>query len=279
MVTANEAFRGKRILIIDDEADSATVGYRLDGGEVIANCIAEQVSELREALGSVSFLQVTATPYSLYLQPTDIVVENVLEFRPLRPAFTVLAPVPDAYVGGETYFGENSRSDEPTVERMIHHEVDHAEFDRLKKADLRVVRGQNVLTTPGIAGYRAAMVNFLVGGCMLRILGHRAGTLEPRLRYSLLVHSEAGKAAHKWQEDVAKLIFEQLGEEAKSVTEIFGMLLHTSYQDLAGSMRLAGRDVPSYDEVEAMVITALHNGWVDTAVVNSDQDVAAFLYH
>lgn len=279
MVTANEAFRGKRVLIIDDEADSATVGYRLDGGEVIANCIAEQVSELREALGSVSFLQVTATPYSLYLQPTDIVVENVLEFRPLRPAFTVLAPVPDAYVGGETYFGENSRSDEPTVERMIHHEVDHEEFDKLKKADLRVVRGQNVLTTPGIAGYRAAMVNFLVGGCMLRILGHRAGTLEPRLRYSLLVHSEAGKAAHKWQEDVAKLIFEQLGEEAKSVTEVFGMLLRTSYQDLAASMRLAGRDVPSYDEVEAMVITALHDGWVGTAVVNSDQDVAAFLDH
>jgi hypothetical protein len=52
-----------------------------------------QISELRSTINSSSFLQVTATPYFLYLQPTEIEVANVLAFKPTRPAFTRLVPV------------------------------------------------------------------------------------------------------------------------------------------------------------------------------------------
>jgi hypothetical protein len=82
------AMRALRVLIIDDEADSASSGYTKRSGEIEANTIARQISEFRKSLEQVSFLQVTATPYSLYLQPNTVVVVNVLECKPTRPAFT-----------------------------------------------------------------------------------------------------------------------------------------------------------------------------------------------
>ena len=138
----------KRTLIIDDEADNASIGYSKKAGLIEARTIATQVSELRSAIQLSSFLQVTATPYSLYLQPTEIEVANVLTFKPTRPAFTKLVPVPAEYVGGETYFGESARSETDTLESLIHHTVDHREFDRLKKPDGRSFKLEEVLTAP-----------------------------------------------------------------------------------------------------------------------------------
>src|SRR5258708_35029498 len=155
----------KRILIIDDEADNASIGYTKKEGLIEAQKIATQINKLRSVIDEASFLQVTATPYSLYLQPNEIEVANVLEFKPTRPAFTKLVPVPPDYVSGETYFGESSRSETDTLESLIHHTIDPKEFDRLKKQDRRSFQLDNVLTAPQIEGYRTAIVNFIVGGC------------------------------------------------------------------------------------------------------------------
>ena len=53
----------KRAIIVDDEADSASIGYTKKGDVKEANKIAAQISELRSVIPNVSFLQVTATPY------------------------------------------------------------------------------------------------------------------------------------------------------------------------------------------------------------------------
>ncbi|MDX6288954.1 MAG: hypothetical protein QOH42_753 [Blastocatellia bacterium] len=142
----NPAMATKRILIIDDEADNASIGYTKKEGLIEAQKIATQITKLRSAINESSYLQVTATPYSLYLQPTEIEVANVLEFRPTRPAFTKLVPVPSDYVGGETYFGESARSETDTLESLIHHTIDTKEFDRLKKQDNRSFKLDDVLT-------------------------------------------------------------------------------------------------------------------------------------
>lgn len=75
------AMSAKRTLIIDDEADSASIGYTQKQGIIEANKIAKQVSELRSSIESSSFLQVTATPYSLYLQPSEVEVVHLGEER------------------------------------------------------------------------------------------------------------------------------------------------------------------------------------------------------
>ena len=267
----------RRVLIIDDEADNASIGYTKKEGLLEAQKIATQITNLRSVIDRSSFLQVTATPYSLYLQPNSIEVANVIEFKPTRPAFTKLVPVPPDYVGGETYFGESARSAADTLESLIHHTLDPKEFDRLKKKDNRSFKLDNVLTTPAIDGYRTAIVNFIVGGCIQRINGIRAGGKPKKLRYSFLLHSEAGKSAHDWQETLTEAIVEKFTTAAESGDPIFSELVAKSYADLERSLKLASQPVPSLIEVSKSVVEALTGEYVTIVKVNSDDDVAAQL--
>jgi hypothetical protein len=83
----NPAMAQKRTLIIDDEADNASIGYSKKEGIIEARTIAKQVSELRSVIQQSSFLQVTATPYSLYLQPNEVTVVGLplFQFEPAPP--------------------------------------------------------------------------------------------------------------------------------------------------------------------------------------------------
>lgn len=273
----NAAMAAKRTLIIDDEADNASIGYTKRAGLIEATKIATQVSKLRAVIQKSSFLQVTATPYSLYLQPNEIEVANVLAFRPTRPAFTKLVPVPSEYVGGETYFGESAHSETDTLESLIHHTVDHSEFDRLKKPDGRSFKLENVLTAPAIQGYRSAIVNFIVGGCIQRINKAKVGGKQKKLRYSFLLHTEAGKDAHKWQEKLTKTIVSKLKNASETRSPDFAALISKSHADFSRSLTLASEPIPEIGEVLQLVGEALAGEHITIAKVNSDDDVAALL--
>ncbi len=273
----NPAMAAKRTLIIDDEADNASIGYTKKEGLIEAQKIATQITKLRSVIAGSSFLQVTATPYSLYLQPTEIEVANVLEFKPTRPAFTKLVPVPPEYVGGETYFGESSRSETDTLESLIHHTIDPKEFDRLKKKDLRSFKLENVLTASQIDGYRTAILTFIVGGCIQRLNGIKAGRKPKKLRYSFLLHSEAGRDAHKWQETLTTEIVKKLKAEALAGSSLFSELVAKSYEDLARSLKLASQPVPDRKDVVDSVAGALQQEHITITKVNSDEDVADLL--
>lgn len=270
---------GKRILIVDDEADNASVGYsnNRENGDVDANTIAKQVSDLRSQPENISFLQVTATPYSLYLQPNNVEVGNALSFKPTRPAFTELVPVPTAYVGGDTYFGEQARSEEATVESLIHYTVDHHEFERLKKQDRRSIKSGEELTAQGIKGYRAAIINFIVGGCIQRINGVISGKNPKKLRYSLLLHSEAAKGSHEWQQTITHEIKGQFIDACNHDSPIFRDLVKVSYDDLKRSLALNNEPVPTLAEIIDEVRKAVTGGYITITKVNSDEDVSAML--
>ncbi|MDL5052169.1 Z1 domain-containing protein [Oscillatoria laete-virens NRMC-F 0139] len=267
----------KRVLIIDDEADNASIGYTKRAGLLEARSIATQISELRSVIHHSSFLQVTATPYSLYLQPSEIEVANVIEFKPTRPAFTKLVPVPPDYVGGETYFGESAKSENETVESLIHYTVDHSEFERLKKPDGRALKLDDVLTSNAIKGYRAAILNFIVGGCIQRMNGQSAGAKLKKLRYSFLLHSESTKDAHNWQEKLTRTVIEKLLSASTTNDSIFQTLIIDSYRDLKRSLELSGKSTPTIENVIDAVKTALMDEHITIAKVNSDDDVAALL--
>ena len=268
-----------RALIIDDEADNASVGYAMNQGDVDATTIATLISQLRSTLNRPSFLQVTATPYSLYLQPNDIVVGNNANFKPTRPAFTKLVPVPSAYVGGDTYFGDAAQSEEPTVESLIHHVVDHREFDILRTQDRRRFKIEESLESPAIESYREAVVNFIVGGCIQRALGIAQGVNSRLLRYSFLVHSEAGRGAHSHQEAITIELCKQLTDEASASSERFNELIQASHEDLSESLTLAGIEVPHIESVKGLVKEALAGGYITILKVNSDEQVATMLDH
>lgn len=149
----------KKVLIVDDEADLASVRFVQKRGEtnISQGTIADQIDKLRELSDGMAFLQVTATPYSLYLQP-DNYDESVntadFVFKPKRPADTELLPIHNGYVGGNDYF-ETYSDDDPRSQLIV--EVSAQEQDALRRPDQRRISRDRVLDSPNTAGLRRAI--------------------------------------------------------------------------------------------------------------------------
>ena len=101
-------------MILDDEADQASLdttvasrSLKKASAPAFSSTIhrrlvqndrtAELGESVRETLRHNVFVQVTATPYSLFLQNID---------HPLRPQFTCLLEPGDGYTGGESFFAD-----------------------------------------------------------------------------------------------------------------------------------------------------------------------------
>lgn len=94
-----EALGPRRTLIIDDEADQASLNTQVRKGTQSA--IYREILRLRAAAGAYLYVQYTATPFApLLLEPTDV----------LAPEFLVQLEPGSGYVGGRTYFVDR-RSD------------------------------------------------------------------------------------------------------------------------------------------------------------------------
>lgn len=67
----NYSINEKKCLIIDDEADTTGIGYNKVKGEdeYTLRMVSSKVNEMRGTLDGCVFVEVTATPYALYLQP------------------------------------------------------------------------------------------------------------------------------------------------------------------------------------------------------------------
>lgn len=86
-------------LIIDDEADQASLNTRESKEDGSRSTINERLGELRGLFDRSTYLQVTATPQALFLQAPG---------HDFRPQFTVLSHPGAEYVGGEDFFGADS---------------------------------------------------------------------------------------------------------------------------------------------------------------------------
>jgi hypothetical protein len=91
--------KGLTCLIIDDEADQASLNTKERRADGTRSAINDRIVDLRGFFEKNTYLQVTATPQALFLQgPTHA----------FRPAFTVLSHPGAEYVGGEDFFGDGS---------------------------------------------------------------------------------------------------------------------------------------------------------------------------
>jgi hypothetical protein len=266
--------RKKSVLIIDDEADLASVSFRKTGGVSSAGVISQQIDQLRESVTNSAFLQVTATPYALYLQPdNEIVVNGSSLFKPKRPAFTVMLPTHSKYAGGDEYFERSSEPESPAY--YFYQEVPVAERDALKKEDRRRLQIDRVLTENNATTLRTAIVNFLVGGAIRR-LQQRAVGQRPQ-KYSFLFHTEQSRSSHEWQETVAGAIKDALVDQARADSPLFNELIRSAYIDLRRSIELEGMSLPSIEQVTKAVVEALETEQLMITKVNSDTDVNKLL--
>jgi hypothetical protein len=264
----------KSVLIIDDEADLASVSFRKVSGVSTAGTISQQIDQLRDSVTNSAFLQVTATPYALYLQPDDeIVVNGNCLFKPKRPAFTVLLPPHSKYVGGDDYFEKSVDPDSPAF--YFYREVPLLEREALKKSDARRLQIDKVLTDKNAAVLRDAVVTFLVGGAIRR-LQQLAASQRPQ-KYSFLFHTEQSRNSHEWQEKVAIALRDCLVDQARADSPIFNELVRAAYVDLRRSIELEGVSLPSIEDVKKAVVESLETGQLMITKVNSDVDIKQLL--
>ena len=268
--------RAKRVLMVDDEADFASLRFAKKRGtdEVDQGRIANQMDELRRELSRPAFLQVTATPYALYLQPDEYEAPTGanLTFEPKRPAFTKLVPVHSAYVGGDHYFGDHEE-DEP--EYYLWHEVQQDELDALKKEDRRRFSIEDVLTTSKVKALRSAVANFVTAGAIRR-LQQRAEGQRPK-HYAMIVHVETARSAHAWQHRVSQEILDRMKAAIVARDPIADQLIDEAIADLRRSVEAEGLAVPDRTALVREIRESFEKGAVATEKVNSDNDVEALL--
>lgn len=272
--------KSKKILIVDDEADFASIGFHKEkeSGLIEQNKIAKQIDEIRTKVERSNFLQVTATPYSLYLQPDNEDGEDGL-FPPKRPAFTVLLPIHKDYVGGDYYFIESQKESSPAAH--VYEEVSTEELDvlkahkKLKRADRRSFKIEEVFSSSATKSLRDSIMNFIVGGCIRRI---QHGSFGQKVEnYSFVIHTEQSRTSHSWQEDIVKKLNEELINIAKNNKDLFNKLVTDAYENLKSSIELTGLNLPQFDVVLVNASKALIEGMLVVEKVNSDKDVKALL--
>ncbi|KKR42012.1 hypothetical protein A2356_01100 [Candidatus Nomurabacteria bacterium RIFOXYB1_FULL_39_16] len=280
LTTTYPDLKNKKILIIDDEADFASISFHKEkeSGSIEQGKIAQQIDDIRNTVKRSDLLQVTATPYSLYLQSDDSEDSESL-FLPKRPAFTVLVPIHKDYVGGDYYFIESE--EEGTTAFHVYKEVPIEELEilkvrkTLKRADRRSFKIEEVFTSPSTRTIRNSIMNFIVGGSIRRIQQENKG--EKQENYSFLIHTEQSRNSHNWQEEVVNKLNEELVRIAKEDQALFNVLVEEAYNDLKPSVELSGLQLPIFSVVLHEVSDVLTKGMLVVEKVNSDKDVKALL--
>jgi hypothetical protein len=275
-----EQLQTKKVLIIDDEADQASVSFVSDkqkeDGIDFAK-IATQISNFRLLLkGKNSFLQVTATPYSLYLQPESVNF-NQEEYAPIRPAFTHLLKPHEAYVGGKYYFEESLDGHSPASH--IHIQVTDEELDFLngkskttQTYNKKVI--DNILLSKNIEKIRFALFNFLVGGAIRQLQENNDDFWSKPYHCAFVLHTSTTKQIHRQQKQLVTDLIKSLKEvDAEKLKE----LLRPSYHNLVFSLNASGKTFATFDKIIEAIENALIHNHIGIIEVNSENQVSELL--
>ena len=176
--TGNRYFTNEfPILIIDDEADQASINTKYKAGrngKVDENYDVSKINQLIRQLLSLfscrSYVGYTATPYANIFIPPEI--DDLQLGKDLFPRDFILSlPKPKRYIGAMEFFGEDEDSEIMPLHRQINFSVDEFLDD-----DKRSV----AMSTPD--ELKRAILSFLLSTAARNVRGH---LLEPN---SMLVH-------------------------------------------------------------------------------------------
>jgi len=197
--------RGLACLIIDDEADQASLNTKATKNDGTQSRINQQIEELRGFFHKNTYLQVTATPGALFLQ------EGTHAFR---PKFTVLSHPGKDYVGGDDFFLRG-------VESLVR------EFPL---PDLTALSA-GMQPTPGSqmpSSLLAALDAFMIGATYKRYI-------EADQKSAFLCHVSTRTADHKHIVDLLRKYKSDLGTGLKAGNQKLVARLRKAFDDLAGT--------------------------------------------
>jgi hypothetical protein len=269
-----QALQTKNILIVDDEADFVSIGYRSRKNEegtreIDINVISKQISDFRKNLKIGSdYLQVTATPYSLYLQPENIIIRDTV-FSPMRPKFTVLLPMHDKYIGSNYYFEESKKVNSPA--QYLFQAINEEELKALSKTHGKVL--DNVLNSTAVYHFRSAIINYLVASALRILQSEKQG--KNNYKSSFIVHTETGKLKHENQAHLVTRLVGGLKVEGKMKSSLLREKVLESYENFKLSISLTNFHLPSFEDTFEKVCEYVR--YITIRKINSDNDVLRLL--
>jgi hypothetical protein len=234
--------RGLACLIIDDEADQASLNTRARKNDGSQSKINLQIEELRGFFHRNTYLQVTATPGALFLQ------EGAHAFR---PKFTVLSHPGKDYVGGEDFFASG-------VDDLVR------EFPL---ADLMTLSA-GMQPTPGTqipASLLAALDTFMIGATYKR-------EAQPDQKCAFLCHVSTRTDDHKHIVELLRKYKADLasGLEAKNAKLV--SRLRAAFDDLAETHK--GLAKANFDQLLSRIKFLSAGIYVKLVNGETDEDVA-----
>ena len=269
----------KKCLIIDDEADVTGIGYSKVKGEdeYTLRRVSSMVNEMRGTLEGCVFVEVTATPYALYLQPE---FDESSGIHPIKPLNTVLVPYGNEYIGGDYYFIDSK--DETHPASLLYETVDVKEHEivsdqkrkgkKSKIEDKRVFRIEEILIKEEkLPIFKKGILNFFIGVITLNY------NSLIREHYAYLIHTATQKGSHFNLQNVAEEFLEQIRKRTAKTESIIDRMLIASYDDIKKSVIAYGAKMPSYDIVKKEFFHVIDKEYYSIDVVNSDNDVDTLL--
>ncbi len=275
-------FDKKNILIVDDEADFASRNYKSTGGVTNLAAIATSIDELVASLENCYYLQVTATPYSLYLQPDGCLnLSGGGTAMPFKPRFTCLLPIYPEYVGGKQYFSDSKNL--KSMYSNLYRNLSEKCREAITKIDKRYIH--NATTSPSLVELRYAMMGYFMATAIRRIQeNNRADYLS-----SCIVHVEIAKEKHVWEGQLIITLTEEWEADIRANSGVLpksmDAMIDNLYDDYVDSIT-KGRNngelpsttlIPPKADVRVEIASLFLNKDYRIEVINSDQDVPALL--
>lgn len=275
----NYSINEKKCLIIDDEADTTGIGYNKVKGEdeYTLRMVSSKVNEMRGTLNGCVFVEVTATPYALYLQPE---FQKHDEIHPIKPLSTILVPWGKDYIGGDYYFIKSKDINHPAS--MLFEPVDIKEHEivsnqkrkgkKSKIEDKRIFRIEEILSNEEkLPVFKKGIINFFVGVLVLKYKE------EKNMHYAYVVHTATQKDNHFSLQNIAEVFLEQIKNRDKVQETIIEKMLLQSYEDIKKSVIAYGKYMPPYEYIKEQFYMVIDKRYYSIDTVNNDNDVEALL--
>lgn len=225
----------RKVLIIDDEADFASRNYRKLHGEVSLASISEQIDDFSKLPTYSRYLQVTATPYSLFLQPDGMIeLSNGGHAQPWRPRFTSIVPVHNRYIGGQQYFVDSR--DEASMYSHLFHPISEKCIEVLGRRNKHYLsRGTE---SKNIEDLTDAVTSYFIGTAIRSIQEEELGRA---YQSSALIHCDIAQKAHKWQSELIASVVNGVCHAicSRPQDERMDMLIRELYHDFEQSNKKA----------------------------------------
>lgn len=270
----------KKCLIIDDEADTTGIGYEKVKGseEYTLRTVSSKVNEMRGNLNGCVFVEVTATPYSLYLQPD---FDEDAPIKPVKPLKTVLVPYGKDYIGGDYYFIKSRDDNHPAS--LIYEPMSQEECDlvsdqkrkgkKSKIEDRRSFKEEEILEREDrLATFKKGIINFIVGSITLRKIYNTND------HYAYVIHTAMQKNSHFSLESAAETLLTQIKRrEINNMTDTVKIMLKKSYDDIKQSVESYSLEMPEYSYIENEFFKYVDKRYYSIDVVNGDNDIDVLL--